>query len=238
MPEEIDDLDLEPTEDDDDEAGGGDKQEEPRLYAGKYKTVEEMEAAYQESQSAMTKAQQRAAELERGGYQQPQPPTQPADFAEQFNNMFYENPVQAVGMILQNYDAYRNNVEASIESAEAQFEADAVYKEVQKSYRAALKKNAARLSDPTTAAQVADELYNQVVGEHFRKSLTTVKEDPAKRANSLRQTGLESAQPSSGANLRDGVSRGDMSVLDQLGLGADGKKGALKRYNAMLQEED
>lgn len=54
-------------------------EEPPKLFAGKYKSPEELEKAYLEAQSAMTKAQQKAAELERNAVQRAAEPPKPVE---------------------------------------------------------------------------------------------------------------------------------------------------------------
>lgn len=77
--------------------------EPPKLYAGKYKSIEELEKGYEEAQSAMTKAQQKAAELERNAVQKAAEPAKPVEKTpaqaaaeekarQDFLNRFVENP--------------------------------------------------------------------------------------------------------------------------------------------------
>lgn len=68
--------------------------EPPKLYAGKYKTPEDMEKGYQEAQSALTKANQKAAELERKATVQAAIPPQPQPTAEEQKNQLLKRLVE------------------------------------------------------------------------------------------------------------------------------------------------
>ncbi len=226
MPElEDDNLDIdgvdetepsyEAVDGDDDGAPGGEK-----LYAGKFKTVEEMERAYYESQGEMTRKQQEAAKYRKavetaqqygmaydeatGQWYNPQATQQ------QYQNQSYDgqtdpweqafesgaNLKNTVEGVLYNtiaqYDSMRNSADANVEMALAQFEADPLYSKVGRRFRAELKRiPMQQLAHPGVVNAIAQQVYNQCAGEYFRQQSQRVKEDPAVRQEYLASLGVE-----------------------------------------------
>lgn len=74
--------------------------EPPKLYAGKYKTPEDMEKAYNEANAALTKANQKAAELERKATVQAATPPATALSVEEQKNELLKNLVENPNKVL------------------------------------------------------------------------------------------------------------------------------------------
>ena len=117
------------------QTGVGDNKDE-RLYAGKYKTPEDLEKAYSEAQAAMTRAQQEAADLRRAqeeqGYngQQYNPPQPDNDPIAQFNDQFFDNPYQAgMQMVGQALGAFQQ-AQANVRRESRKFKEDPLYNQI------------------------------------------------------------------------------------------------------------
>jgi hypothetical protein len=243
-PGSIIDVEAEPAE----EAPPAAEPAAERLYAGKYKTPEDMERAYLESQSAMTKAQQEAAEFRRyAEQQQAQPPPQQPDYSdelERLNDEFLSNPYgfltqsvpqmvqQQVQQVLAQRDTAQRNVKQvmNLKATDPHFDKvkddfEAVIAELDPSY----------LQNPNSLADVAEYAYTQAVGRAALAGKLTAAPPPpppvptVERVSQLEQTGPGVAQPASTGSGLDTVDQRGMSALRAFGLGAEDQKDAISR---------
>lgn len=214
-------------------------QEQPeRLLAGKYKTAEELERAYEEAQAAMTRAQQEAAEL-RGRTTTDTPPANPAydpnAYAEQFNQQFFDNPYQNLSALMQNVQqqTYQTIMQgqAAIRRAQSTFKGDPVYPQVADSFEAEL-----MTLDPSLLAnpQVTQKVYDSVVGAHVRAQAQRAQQDPAARTEMLQHLGV--AQPDSTPDAPVGrVDSQSASMIEALGVDAKDVNSVINRYQKLLE---
>lgn len=76
-----------------------------RLYAGKYRTPEELEAAHQELQSVLGRQGQELGDLRSLIEERTRPPQQPAPAADSLQEQLYENPHQIIPVLQQAHQA-------------------------------------------------------------------------------------------------------------------------------------
>ena len=204
------------------QTGGGDNKDE-RLYAGKYKTLEDLEKAYSEAQAAMTRAQQEAADLRRAqeeqGYngQQYNPPQPDNDPIAQFNDQFFDNPYQAgMQMVGQALGAFQQS-QANVRRESRKFKEDPLYNQIADEFESELSAVPFhQLADPTQAKQAAEFIYNQVAGRYARNMVGNIRQNPAERVNYLKNIGVE--EPTSDGDSRDTVDPEAYALLNQLGI--------------------
>jgi hypothetical protein len=217
---------------------------EPKLYAGKYKTAEEMEAAYLESQSAMTKAQQEAAEYRKivegnpavdpYATQQPYQQQPPVDMSQQFNDAFFENPhqalgqyvSQALGQAIQTQKAASANVEREIAKLQSNPQIAQLLPQVSGELKYALANVPdEQLANPAQAAQIVQFALQAAVGQHFMSGNQTpapapvppTAPTPSARVAGVQQLGVGSPTTSEETATGDVDQRG-RGMLQQLGI--------------------
>jgi len=212
---------------------------EPRLYAGKYKTVEDMEAAYQEAQAAMTRAQQEAAGLResRNYAGPPQNPPVAEEAVDAYNTQFFENPYQAqvatMEAMRQTFQADLRAYNAGIRKAMSAKRADVLFAQVQDEYEAEL---AGMTSDQLSDKNTVDAVYDIVLGRHARKVVQEAGSDPKARTTMLKQLGVTEPEPTpltGGANEPSAV---QVDALRRMGLTGKQIEAAVKRVQETTGE--
>ena len=205
---------------------------EPRLYAGKYKTVEEMEAAYQEAQSSMTRAQQEAAAL-RDAQNYAVPPQNSAvaeDAQEAYNTQFFENPYQAqlsaMQAMRQTFQQDLRAYNAGIRKAVGAKRTDVLFPQVQDDFEAEL---AGMTSDQLGDKPTVDAVYDIVLGRHARKIVQEAGNDPKARTAMLKGLGVTEPEPTPIGGGANEPSSAQVDTLRSMGLTAKQIEAAIKR---------
>jgi hypothetical protein len=238
---------------------------EPKLYAGKYKTAEEMEAAYLESQSAMTKAQQEAAEyrkmvegnppVDQYATQQPyQQQPAPVDFASQFNDQVFENPYQAIGglvantvqQLVQTQKTAQANVKREVAKLRTNPQAAEILSKVSDELEYALANVPdEQLANPQAASQIVQFAFQAAVGQHFINQGQTPAPtpvpapvaNPGQRVAGLQQMGVGSPTTSEEPGGADIDAKG-RGALDALGIGRQEQANIAQKAQARINGEE
>lgn len=225
-----DDPDDDPVDDPVDDAD-----DEPRLYAGKYKTVEEMERAYKEAESKITQASSLSAKMrqqiqQHGAYVDDegniivsQQPTQqqPVNVtAQSINDTFWEDPGSATAAMVTNAVRLSKIAQANTLDVVGEYESDPMFRQVARRFQSELMKvDDAIMADPNRARQTAGYIYDSIVGQHVRTQAKAAKEDPAARSRIIDELGVggpvRDSEPTS-----DKLTRTDMEMLKEMGLSA------------------
>jgi hypothetical protein len=241
VPEELEGLEPDVTLEPGTEPAAPAEPAEPKLYAGKYKTPEEMEAAYLESQSAMTKAQQEAAEYRKMvegnpavdpyATQQPYQQQPPVDMSQQFNDAFFENPHQALGQYvsqaIQQVTQTQKAAQANVKREVAKLRANPLLAQVSDELEYALANVPDdQLANPQAASQIVQFAFQAAVGQHFINQGNTPSPapvpqpapTPSARVAGVQQLGVGSPTTSEEQVTGDVDQRG-REMLNQLGIG-------------------
>ena len=229
-----------------DEGGGGEGDPDPaedgggeRLYAGKYKTVEDMENAYKEAQSKIGQSGQTLAHLraqaraaggdvdEQGNLVMPQTTTRQApetgnNFAEQFNAQIFADPHSAISQFIgQSYQQQRATekaAQANMRRSIAEFKDDPLFSHIREEFEAemlGIDDNV--LANPQQATQAANFIYNSVAGKYARTKAGKAKVDPEERRAFVKSFGVEEPQATNEGH-GDSVSAEDEMMLREMGL--------------------
>ncbi len=228
------------------EQNGEPEPKSEKLYAGKFKSPEEMEHAYSEAERSMTQAKQEAAEERQRREQweqyystqqtqQPNPanPDDPWEEAIVDPAKMAQTVNQTVIQALTQYDQYRNAVDGNIESALAKYESDPRYKEIGRAYRAELKKRAHEFADPRAAGQRADESFKMVLVDYVMNVQQKVKENPAERSRFIKDLGIEEPESETRPSGYDEIDAKGRAMLDALGISDKDKQSVIKEYEKM-----
>ena len=211
------------------------EQPEPRMYAGKFKTADDMEKAYIEAQSAMTKAQQEAAELRKrdeqwAAYYAQQnaggATDEPEDDYVEPTKANIDNIVnQRVTAALTLNSQAQGNIRAQV----GKFKSDRLFRHIGDEFEAALLRcNPSEMANPQAAEHYAGLIYNNLAGQYARTAASTT-DDPARRREAIENLGL--AEPAGPAPLTDAVDPDGRNMLNALGLSKDDQKSVLESYS-------
>lgn len=236
---------------DDGEGAGGEPQ--LSLYAGKYKSAEELEKAYLEAQQALTAKAQEAAELRRfvaqtAPSQTTAPPEGTPEWEEYWNAKFYESPARAMNEYSQQATQQVSAGRRAITQALAERAGDPMFQVVADDYRQALESVDERImADPQQAAAAAEMLYDSVIGRAVRQqrggSRATQQQPeqprgffPAQRQQMLQQMGVSQPQP--GADGGPQMSQGQRNLLSELGITGKQARTVYERAQRRLEEQE
>ena len=250
--------DVDPVEDSTPGSGTAAQEGAERLLAGKYKDASELEKAYSSLESKLgglgtkasmfEKAWKDAGGLidEEGNPELPAPDSRQnqaggnqQDYMELLKDQWYDNPVQAAAQFFGNMMTAVDQAEGNIEEALAEREKDPMFREVQRAYRAELRKVKGYMSDPAAAKQIAQEKYDAVCGRAAREMMTKAASDPAARANAIKALNLESGGSGSGGDDEPLLDRADrLFMKDAFGLDAEAQKRVEARLRAGAKKDE
>lgn len=231
-------------EEPEEEAEESAEEQEQRLYAGKFKSEDELERSYLEAQSELTRKSQRLAELERqsGQSYSTQQADSGGDWADQFNSSFYENPLQSSSQLIQaQYAQMRQQEKAARANTKrqlAKYRKDPLYADVCDEFESQLEMIPDNvLADANQVDGVVEMVYNAVAGRHMRTQRSAggdaVSRDRREQIGSL---GVSSPQQSESTSVKRDPTRQEVEMLKDLGLDNDAVKRVKKRY--MESEEE
>lgn len=245
--EQVDEAEI----DGQNEATGG-SGGEPRLYAGKYKTVEEMEQAHDELQRTLGRQSKAVGQIKGLGYAidedgnviqptQYQEPvtnyTQPEPTEQDPNSIFWENPQAATMSVYQQLNRQTKMAAANLRMQMAQRQNDPVFNSVRAEYEAQLMSlDDSLMADPRAAAYYGESLFNMVVGQKARQMASQGREDPSVRKRLLQELGVESPQASTEKSSGDEINEKDKRMLGELGLDATGRKAVVEKWSTREDE--
>jgi len=230
------------------------EKEPERLYAGKYKTVEEMEHAYAEAERLITEKSERAKALEEvlaartTGVQGQEEELDEEDaevMRERFSTEFYQNPGQVIGQFVATAIQQQNQIarvaRANIKRNLAEKRSDPLFSTVRESYEAELEKIGDEyMANPQYAEFYKDSLYKQVVGDYFLQENRRQQRSPgvpASSKSSVGSLGVASPQPDEGKGPEVDINARDREMLAGLGLNPDQRKRAAEKFVSSAQEE-
>lgn len=179
-----------------------------KLFAGKYKSVEELEKAYAEAEGKMHSTTGKAAladklagQLAAAGYtidengqifapqQQQAAPSQ--DFAQQFSNQLFENPMKALNDYWSAARAMEKTAEANKRRALAEVRKERFYSDVEDQLEADLIEAPDYiLADPAKAKVFVKQKFIEAVGSYVLKASNN-SDDAAQRAELVKRLGIE-----------------------------------------------
>jgi len=240
--DERDDAEYEEPQGDETELGSLDEPEGAKLFAGKFKTAEEMERAYQELQSMTGKQGRAIGQIRQHGYdiddegnviapQQyaPEPVPQPQTETDDPNSEWWENPQQAAQKVIR-----QAQQQAKVANSNKRFQINKwrghpMFNTVAADFEAELDAiDDGMMADPRAATYYGDLLFKKAVGEKALQ-MAQNREDPNTRTRILRELGLESPQqtPDTGGVEVDDRAR---RALSEFGLDNAGRKGVIDRF--------
>lgn len=191
---------------------------EPKLYAGKFKTPEDMEVAYKEAEKRMFEAIEEAKQAREPESAPSAPPPQP-NFAEEFNNRAWEDPWTAFGQLLGASNQVQRQATAGRKRSLAQFKTDPLYSEVKDEFEAELELvDDYQMANPEAAKQIVEALYDRVSGRFARQAVAQAQKGPKERVEVVRKLGV--AAPEASPDTAGGfeVDRSGLDILGELGV--------------------
>lgn len=235
--------------------GGAAQQDEPKLYAGKYKSADELESAYAEMQKVLGKQARAVGQLRSLGYdvddegnviapqtyQQEEQVTnyEPAATTEDPNELFWQNPQQATMSIIQQVTRQQKMARVNIESQVNTRKSDPTFNSVAAEYIQQMNSiDDNIMADPRAAAYYGETLYNMVVGQKARQMATQGREDPSVRSRILKELGVEGPQPSDAKTGVEEVNEKDKRMLESLGFGGKARQEVVENWQKRREEED
>ncbi len=227
--------------------------EPQRLYAGKYKSVDELEKGALEAASSMTKAQQDKAklvtQLRNAGYDVdddaniignpvPQTSQQPTDWKEEFNTKFFDDPL---GQTQQLLAAQRQTIKAASMNTKrelSKYRDKPLFNLVKERLEAELEGvDDSILANPAQAEKTVEAFYKMVVGEHAIETATKASTSPTNRKQMLEALGV--GQPD---NTReepdDGISAKELNALEEIGISSKERQAVIESYRKRTRERE
>jgi bacterioferritin (cytochrome b1) len=205
---------------------------EPRLYAGKFKSEDELEKGYTESQSAMTRSMQEAAELRKrvAELETPRNP-QPNYDMDDINSQIIENPFQAVNEIVSRTLAAERQAEAGRKKVLKTFKDDPMFEEVKDDFEEALLLlESSYLIDENQRGIVGENIYNSIVGRHARSGKPKPEPKPEPIPERVaRARGVGIGAPDSGTDSGVDISADAKNIMNGFGFTKEEAKQVAKR---------
>jgi len=240
-----------------DEVEGGeplDDQQET-LIGGKFRTVDDLLSAYQESERAMHGSQGVSGTMRRqleewgctvgddGSIQLPpgvgtQPVPAAAPDAEDMSDQFYQDPVGFVSSFMAGQRQVEKAARANVKRAVAQLKREPLYSEVADDLDAELETIPDQhMQNPQAAQQIVQGVFERVAGKYALRQSARAKDDPNERSAMLRKLGVEPQQtaPEGGRVV---VSAEDKQVLAAMNLRGKDAEEVIKLAKARVKEEE
>lgn len=211
------------------------------LLAGKYKTVEELESAYREAEGKMHDATTKASAAQQtvDQWQAWYNSTQSTDQRGDPSNAGEEDE----GFVLDRNAVRRESAQtthqfllmdrrsqANIKRELGTRRRDKTFGKVAESVEAALLElDPSITANPETTAILAERMFNEKVGEYYRKQSEVVKADPKARKAFLDEIGVESPSSAPAGNSEEEIGSDGRELLASLGVSKEGFKRIEKR---------
>jgi hypothetical protein len=227
--------------------GASEAEGEPRLYAGKYKSAEEMEQAYTEMQKVLGKQAKAIGgirglgfEIDDEGnvlqpYQEPEPTNyqQPETTDDDPNAAFWENPQQATMQIVQQITRQQKQARSNIEFQIAQRKNDPAFNAIAADYiqqMNAIDDNV--MADPRAAAYYGETLFYMSLGKKAHQTAPQARTDPNTRRQLLSELGVEGPQTVDKPGGRDEINDKDRRMMAALELDPTAQKAVVDKWQS------
>jgi hypothetical protein len=221
-----------------------DEQPAEKVYAGKFKTPEDLEQAYGNAEAEMRRAQQEAAEARKeleqygsqiGGMSAPKGDGAAPDFNEQI----FENPLQAIMQLLTATKQVEKTATVNRKAQRGKFKGDPLFREVSDEFETALEAvDDSYLQTPQQSQFVAEQIYNAVCGKYARENRARASADPAERKRYIENLGIEEPEaPGSRAASDDDINQRDVAMLNALGIGSKERGEVVQGYQKRRERQ-
>jgi hypothetical protein len=204
---------------------------EPRVYAGKFKSPDDLEKGYTEAQSAMTRSMQEAAELRKQLAEAGNTRSAPQYDMDDINSQIIENPFQAVSEIVSRTITAERQAVIGRRKIMNTFRDDPMFSEVKDDFEEALELlDSSYLLDENQRGAVGENIYNSIVGRHARSGKPKPEPKPEPVTERVaRARGVGIGAPDSGTDSGVDISADAKNIMNGFGFTKEEAKIVAKR---------